>query len=152
MLKVSEAHSAEGFDAKGFSESVRPQVKEEARISGIDLETEITRKLKRGKAYIVSDDHGPIFLFGVVPETLLASDTGHPWMLASERAKEKQIEVARFTKRAIEVMLDWYPRLVAAVHEKDEESFRWLRWLGFKFEESPRRINGERYSVGTLTL
>jgi hypothetical protein len=93
----------------------------------------------------VDDDEVPLVMFGLVERDLL-SGSGVVWMLGANSATKYRKEFLRRTKSIVYEMLNICPRLCNMVHDKNESSIRWLRWLGFTIESpEPHGPDGELF-------
>lgn len=86
-------------------------------------------------------------IFGIRGYTLLG-DIGVPWMLGTEELVHHHRALVRLTPRYIGAMLQAYPRLMNAVHDRNTVSKGWLRALGFTIGPPlPVGADGERFCV-----
>lgn len=87
-------------------------------------------------------DGEPVCIFGVVPLSILSGEAS-PWMLATDRISECRAAFLRRNKVYVGFMLALYPLLVNYVHEQNDLSQRWLKWLGFSLDnETTTLANG----------
>ena len=78
----------------------------------------------------------PEFIFGVTPVDDQPA-IGSPWMLATEDFKITK-DWLRMCRDEIYPQMDkTFPILMNYVHKDNQESIRWLRWLGFSFHDVP---------------
>ena len=75
-------------------------------------------------------DEEPILAFGVASPALI-SDTGIPWMLATDNISKVGMAVIRRSKKYVRAMLDLFPKLENFVDAENAVSIRWLAWCGF---------------------
>lgn len=61
------------------------------------------------------------------------SDTGIPWLLASEEINEISFQFLRESRHWIRRVQDKYPLLCNYVAAENTVAVQWLRFLGFKF-------------------
>lgn len=94
-------------------------------------------------------DGEPVCMFGVAPVNLLGG-IGAPWMLGSQALDAYAVPLLRHSDRVTEAMLLTYPRLVNLVDERNKKTIRWLRWLGFKFDEDAYDIGAHRFRIFRL--
>lgn len=79
--------------------------------------------------------HGePLVMLGLVKRDVLTG-TGLIWMLGSNAALKYRRDFFTKTPPMIDEMLTICPRLCNMVHNKNRDSIRWLRWLGFTIED-----------------
>lgn len=83
---------------------------------------------------VVVYDNEPLVMIGVVKRDMLTG-SGVVWMLGANRALKYRKEFLRQTKPVIDEMLTIYPRLCNMVHNKNTDSIRWLKWLGFTIDD-----------------
>ncbi|TES90510.1 MAG: DUF2833 domain-containing protein [Desulfobacteraceae bacterium] len=67
---------------------------------------------------------------------------GVPWMVASPEISNYKKDLMRYSKRILRDMLVSFPRLENMVSIENTKSIRWLKHLGFSFEEKYMRIRG----------
>jgi ribosomal protein S18 acetylase RimI-like enzyme len=72
----------------------------------------------------------PIFVFGVVPVSLL-DGMGAPWMLGTDKTFNYPRILVKDGRRYIREMLELYSTLANFVDARNEKSIRWLKRLGF---------------------
>lgn len=108
--------------------------------------------LDNGGTARAAERHGalPAMLFGVVPFSPL-SDTGAPWMLATDLwddalAGGLNLTFARRCRRYLADMGRGFTRLENHVHAANHRAIRWLGWLGFRFDPpAPFGVRGEMF-------
>ena len=91
---------------------------------------------------LITADGVPLVILGLVVTSGLTK-LGCPWMLGTQEAGKHKREFLTRSKPVIDEMLDICPRLVNYVHVKNKLSIRWLRWLGFEFDDPILFISGE---------
>lgn len=72
-----------------------------------------------------------VCIFGMAGE----GSTGHPWMLASGLLKKIRKTFLRECRVHLEEISVGRDRLYNVAWSKNTEHIRWLKWLGFTFEE-----------------
>lgn len=96
-------------------------------------------------AYTVKFDDTPVMIFGLVKPSAL-SDIGVPWALGTDGVFNGTRE---FLKRSVvlrDMMLEECSMLTNHVHCDNRQSIRWLKWLGFKFDDpAPYGVNNELF-------
>lgn len=97
-------------------------------------------KLSHVSAAVYNAYGEAIVILGLVKLSELTG-TGVPWLLGTENALNYKRHFITEVPRVIEDMLNDCPTLVNYVHVKNVVSVRWLKRLGFKFE------NAEPYGV-----
>jgi len=88
----------------------------------------------------------PCCMFGVAPITMTNGE-GAPWLLGTNAIIPHQKKLLRTCRPVIGAMRDSYPRLVNFVDERNTVAIRWLRWLGFRFDDTTYPIGGTRFRV-----
>jgi len=78
----------------------------------------------------------PEFLFGVSKLDGQVA-VGSPWMLATEDLQITKEWLRRCRDEVFPEMEATFPILMNYVHKDNEESIRWLSWLGFTFYDVP---------------
>lgn len=84
-----------------------------------------------------------IALFGVRTLSMM-TQTGAIWMFGSKFLPAHQRVFLKHCKKCVEVMLEDYQKVFNFVDERNTMVIRWLKWLGFTFEDSqpygPKRM------------
>ena len=75
-----------------------------------------------------------ICLFGIGTQSLI-SDTGIIWMLGTDLIETYKGAFIRYSKAYIEAMLNVYPILTNHCDVRNTRTIRWLKFMGFKFDE-----------------
>lgn len=65
----------------------------------------------------------------------LPNGGGAPWLLATEDLRKYAIRFYHITREHISQMLEAYGYLENYVDARNIDSIRWLKWLGFEFDE-----------------
>lgn len=87
-----------------------------------------------------------IAIYGVVRQTAL-SRTGNPWMAATSALEEpyfRRIFIER-THREIEWMAQGFDHFWNLVSIDNKIAIRWLKWIGFKFDDEPVDVFGHQF-------
>ena len=80
--------------------------------------------------------HGkPVCAWGVVRESLLFN-SGIPWMLGTKELENHAVKFLRNSKPELMKIFENYDLLENYVDARNTLSIRWLKWLGFKFDEA----------------
>ncbi len=77
----------------------------------------------------------PVAMFGTAPLSIL-SDEGSIWLLGSNDFCYCYRALVRHSKRFIEMMLVYYPKLQNFIDVRNTVSLRWLEACGAKIEEA----------------
>lgn len=90
-------------------------------------------------------DDIPVAVFGLAVSGILTT-YGVPWMLGTDDVVLKRRAFLPNSKRVIEQMLAIAPYLYNYAHADNKVSIRWLKWLGFKFDDAaPYGPHGEPF-------
>ena len=76
----------------------------------------------------------PVAVFGLVRGCVL-SGYGTPWALGTDSLFEYKKSFMKWSRVLLAMMLNEFDHLENFVHVKNQQSVRWLKWLGFQFEE-----------------
>jgi hypothetical protein len=81
-------------------------------------------------------DDEPVCMFGVVPHSILMRQ-GRPWMVGTEALDRLSVskELLRFSRLEVAMMRSQYGALFNVVDDRNGSAKRWLKWLGFRFDE-----------------
>lgn len=90
-------------------------------------------------------DNDPILMFGVAPLTVLGG-VGSPWLIGTDAILKVKHQFLRMNAQFVEKMNETYPVLHNYVDVRNTHSVRWLKWLGFKFDDPVEYgLNGEKF-------
>lgn len=78
-------------------------------------------------------DCQPICVFGI---SEWPDGTGRPWMVGTELLAKHQKIFLRRCKNCVAIMQDNYSLLHNYVDARNLLAVKWLKWLGFKFDEA----------------
>lgn len=110
---------------------------EVTRATGWDVKKVLTESCKRSTiCYTVFVNGEPSVLFGAVPTGILTGEASI-WMLATDRIYEGKQHI---TPIAVSIIADLKNRFSCLWNFVDAEnvvSVKWLKKLGFKFDENP---------------
>lgn len=87
------------------------------------------------RSMIVVVNNEPCVMIGLVIRDIL-SGAGIPWLLGTENALKYKRCFLTQVPAVINEMLDICPRLFNYVHIKNKVSIRWLKRIGFTFDEA----------------
>lgn len=82
----------------------------------------------------VADDK-PFCIYGVRKPCFL-SNSGIAWMLATDDIKKHAMKFGRKCAIEVDKMLNGVDIIENWCHADNKVTIRWLKWLGFKFEEA----------------
>jgi len=103
--------------------------------------------LQRSAASRVAFIDGKLLcIFGVTARTAL-SPNGHPWLAATDLVNSPAARraIVANTHDQLADMSKRFSRLWNIVYEENHIAIRWLRWIGFTFNETPIDIRGHRF-------
>ena len=83
---------------------------------------------------VVVINNEPCVMVGLVIANILGG-VGVPWLMGSNAIMKYKSSFMRYGPELIEQMLDVCPKLVNYVHVKNKASVRWLKQVGFKFDD-----------------
>lgn len=91
---------------------------------------------------IMSPSGEPVAMFGVVP---MSPGLGSIWLLGTDKLEHKDVvrTFLRYCRRWVEGLGKRYPVMFNYVHFSNKKTIRWLRWLGFEFQEDPRILGAK---------
>ncbi|HWU70748.1 MAG TPA: hypothetical protein VN017_05280 [Pseudoxanthomonas sp.] len=97
------------------------------------------------KPYTGMVDGKPVCMFGVSPFSIL-SGMGAAWMIGSKELNRLSVqkELLRLSRPVVASMRDQFPALLYNfVDQRNTSAIRWLRWLGFQFDDPiPYGVDG----------
>ena len=73
-----------------------------------------------------------VCIWGLIPPTLL-SDTAYLWLYTTEAIRGHEFLFVRHSQIAVKGMLELYPIITGITKVGNDQTIRWLRWLGAKF-------------------
>jgi hypothetical protein len=83
---------------------------------------------------MIMPDARPICMFGVGVGDILGA-VGHPWCLGTDEIEDVSLSFLRESRKVVARMLGIFPYLFNYVDARNELSIKWLKWLGFKFDD-----------------
>lgn len=108
----------------------------EVEAAGLTYASALEQSVARSDWTAVGDFGGrPLCVFGVAPASLLGG-IGLPWMLGAEGLEAEFRTFLVHCPRVMAAFRASYPRLVNFVDERNATAIRWLRWLGFQFDDT----------------
>lgn len=94
---------------------------------------------------VVHFDDVPTAVFGVTFRTVL-KHSGSPWLLGTDNLFNYKRELLYYSPIVIEEMMRVCERLENYVHVDNNQSIRWLKWLGFSFDDpAPYGVAGDNF-------
>jgi hypothetical protein len=121
--------------ARNMSDADRAEI---AASAGISPRLALVQSLEASAAAwtgLVGDSR-PVCMFGVSPIDILGG-VGCPWLLTTEELPRHAKTFLKLNREYVPKMLDVFPHLVNWVDVRHEVAIRWLKWLGFRFDENP---------------
>ncbi len=73
-------------------------------------------------------------VWGVITPTLL-SNRAYIWLITTALAEEHQFLLVRYSRMALDELLEHYDEIHGHCMIGHSQSIRWLRWLGAEFSE-----------------
>lgn len=73
-----------------------------------------------------------VCIWGIIPQTLL-SDRAYLWLYTTPALRGHEFLFVRNSQRAVEDLLQLFPTIVGHAIVGQDQSIRWLRWLGATF-------------------
>lgn len=145
-MKV-EIRWTEAADVAAIVADARQADVDEMQAMGMSFEAALQKSVDQSDwtATGVVDDV-PVCAFGVAPVSVI-SGIGAPWMLGANALMKAQVPLVRHCRPVVEAMQASYPRLLNAVDERNAAAKRWLRWLGFVFDEQTFLVGGHAFRV-----
>lgn len=141
FVKVDQAHV--DFIARNMREA---DAKEVAASHGVTPHEAIRDGIRASKWVSVAlADGEPVAVVGLVQGDVL-SGIGTPWLLGTDRLFEIGKTLTRHSLIGLQQMLEKCPRLENYVHVENTTSIKWLKVLGFNFDDPiPLGRNGEMF-------
>lgn len=92
-----------------------------------------------------------VCLFGVEPQSVIGRG-GTPWMVSTDAILKHKVVFLKHSRLWIEAMRQKYGHLTNFVDDRNTVSKRWLKWLGFEFDEPKpygvQQLPFRRFSLG----
>jgi hypothetical protein len=83
---------------------------------------------------VVDEDGTPFAILGVAPRCRLTGN-GAPWLLGTDDVVKNRRAMVQDAGPVLDRMMNLYPSLENYVHCDNRISVRWLKSIGFKFDE-----------------
>lgn len=99
----------------------------------ITIEEGLTELLGEGQVWL-SPKGNPCVVCGLVPHDVVKG-IGVPYLLATEEFYEHTRLFARESRLWVQAARQKYPMLFNCVAAENTKAIRWLKWLGFSFDE-----------------
>lgn len=140
----------EDGDIEALCADPRPACVAEMTALGSTFEDALVESVRRSDwTGCATVDGAPVCLFGVAPGSVL-SGLGVPWMLGGAGLDRAEVAFLRRSRPVADAMLATYPRLVNVVDAENRRTIRWLKWLGFRFDDAPVYVRGHPFHVFRL--
>lgn len=85
-------------------------------------------------AYVGALEGQPICIYGVYPSDAI-NHTGVPWLLGTKFLDKYASIFLKNCRAQVDEMMANYDRLENYVDERNTAAKKWLKWLGFEFDE-----------------
>lgn len=110
----------------------------------------LRRRSVRARAAYVDGDL--VAVYGVLAPTLMAT-SGNPWLAATPEVNDPGVrrEFIRYTQQEMTWLCDGFDHLWNLVSSENKVAIRWLKWIGFQFDDDLVDIHGHsfcRFSMG----
>lgn len=95
--------------------------------------------MNHGVAFTGLADGEPVVVWGVIRQSYVPN-MGIPWMIASAALDRNDVAIA-FLRRCREPLLEFlseYDMLVNYVDTKNVRAIKWLKYMGFAVEDTPK--------------
>jgi hypothetical protein len=140
-----ELRPAVAEDIDAISADARPADVAEMEAMGYGFREALELSLSRADwALTATVDGVPVAMLGVSCLSVVFGE-GTPWLLSANGVLRAQKSLLKTCGPVIDRMLASYPRLINLVDERNTVSIRWLRWLGFTFDEAVIPFRGHRF-------
>jgi|TARA_Y100000034_G_C6829177_1_gene374137 hypothetical protein len=96
------------------------------------------------EAWSAFDNGKLICCFGITRKTLL-SDTGHPWIIVTNRLQKHKKDFLYLSKIGIKYWLIKYGRLENWVPVGFDKILRWIKWAGFTVYPAEQVSDGRMF-------
>lgn len=141
-------------DIAHIAEHLRAADRDELRAAkgeGVDFHDALGMSVLRSSHVWIAADAEPVAVFGVAPVSILEG-IGSPWFLSTPAAYKHPRALVVEGKRYLARMREVYPNLVNYVDERNEQSIRWLKRIGFTVHPAePYGVAGRpfhRFTIG----
>ena len=132
-----------------LADHLRPEdVRELVCMTGPDIRAEVLRcGSNSDKCYACYYKGVIIAAFGVIPYNPIAR-WGIIWMLATPEAGKHKLYTGKWTRRGVRAFLEDWEYLFNYVDAGNDETIKWLKWLGAKVHEpKPYGLYGNMYHL-----
>lgn len=104
----------------------------------------LRRRSVRARAAYVNGDLAAVY--GVLAPTL-TSEVGNPWLAATSLIERPDVrrEFIRYTEQEMRWLSQGFQQLWNLVSEDNKIAIRWLKWVGFQFDENAVVVRGFRF-------
>jgi hypothetical protein len=84
----------------------------------------------------VGEHDGEVFAMGGVLSKSAMNPGGIVWLLGTDKLEDVWYSFAKESKRLADLLLDEYGSLENLVDASNKKTIRWLKWLGFSFDDT----------------
>lgn len=113
--------------------SLREADRREIEAASGDVSAAVFDTVRRSDVAMTVDDGEPIALFGVASNGVVGG--GVPWLIGTDGLARHKKEFLQRSRCYFAEMLKEYGTLENYVDIRNKQSIRWLRWLGFSFDQ-----------------
>lgn len=120
-----------------LANNMSPADRDECAAGGLGPYRALSGSLDRSVAAwtgMVRDE--PVCMFGVSPLDILGG-VGCPWILTTPEVQRFAVTFLKLNREYLHRMLEIFPKLINFVDARHRRGIAWLKWLGFKFDETP---------------
>lgn len=132
-MAAVEVREATDDDARVIAEHMREVDRREVySFAGLTPKAAVDFSLHMSsRAWTGLADGRIVVMFGVVPQSLVGSDTGSPWLLGTPLIEANAVAFLRRCRHYVAEIRSEYPQLENYVDVRNRVSIGWLRSLGF---------------------
>lgn len=143
----TEIRPAVADDIPAIAANARAADVQEMAVLGLTVERALQGGMQVSDwSYTGLVDDVPVCMFGVAPRSVLTGE-GIPWMLGTNGLEPAQVPFLRLCRPVVTAMQAAYPRLANVIDARNTVAMRWLRWLGFRFDDAPVHLNGQTFLI-----
>lgn len=139
---------AQAWHVAFVAENMRQADREELEALGQDSEEGIWQAFRASEQAWVMQEDAPMCVFGVIPTNLLTGE-GIIWLLGTDNVKRHARGFLEVSPGCLQKIMATYSHLHNYVDQRNKASIRWLKWMGFEFQEAqplgPRGLPFHRF-------
>lgn len=131
-IKVRKANKE---DARYIAQHMRQCDKDEVWASDHKTPDEAMREGLQNSIFACTVENGvPIAMFGICPFDI-TGDKASVWLLATDDLDKIKVRFALNSRKFIDTMLEYYPKLENYVDARNTKSINWLKFCGAKIDD-----------------